>query len=160
MMANPVLKAVHAGLNATPIERYISVPRYLCSADQSTRDLRPLIEERDNLSVSLTETSAKFLSTVEKLTNMEAEHVIVARKNADLATKMIALAEEADSQKKEDIKDPSVRAQLDELEEALKVSRQRWRIMKGTASAVVVGSGIDWSRDPALRELVLDIDGD
>jgi hypothetical protein len=97
---------------------------------------------------------------MEKLTKVEAEHVIVARKNTELATKMIALAEEADTQKKEDIKDPSVRAQLEELEEALKVSRQRWRIMKGTASAVVAGSGIDWSRDAALRELVLDTEGD
>ncbi len=91
---------------------------------------------------------------------MEAEHVIVARKNADLATKMIALAAEADTQKKQDIEDPTVQAQLEELEEALKVSRQRWRIMKGTASAVVAGSGVDWSRDPALRELVLDTEID
>lgn len=126
----------------------------------SSRDLRPLIEERDNLSVLLTEAAAKALSTTEKLTKVEAEHVIVARKNAELASKMIALAEEADTQKKEDIKDPSIRAQLDELMESLKVSRQRWRIMKGTASAVVAGSGIDWSRDATLRELVLDTEGD
>jgi seryl-tRNA synthetase len=124
------------------------------------RDLRPLIEERDNLSVSLTEVSARVLSTMEKLTKVEAEHVIVARRNAELATKMMALAEEADTQKKEDIRDPSVRAQMDELEQALKISRQRWRIMKGTVSAVVAGSGIDWSRDAALRELVLDTEGD
>jgi len=97
---------------------------------------------------------------MENLTRVEAQHVIVARKNAELATKMIALAEEANTQKKEDIKDPSVRAQLDELEKALKVSRQRWRIMKGTASAVVAGSGIDWSRDATLRDLVLDTEGD
>lgn len=96
---------------------------------------------------------------MEKLTKVEAEHILVARKNAELAKKMIALASEADSQK-DDIKDPEVRAQLDELEEAVKVSRQRWRIMKGTASAVVAGSGVDWARNPTLRELVLDDDGD
>jgi hypothetical protein len=73
---------------------------------------------------------------------------------------MIALAEEANFQKKLDIQDPSVRAQLDELEESLKVSRQRWRIMKGTASAVVAGSGVDWARDAALRELVLDTENE
>lgn len=110
--------------------------------------------------MSLTEASAEVLSTMEKLTKAEAEHVKVARKNAELATKMLTLAEEADNQKREDIKDPSVRAQLEELEQALKISRQRWRIMKGTASAVVAGSGIDWSRDAALRELVLDTEGD
>lgn len=96
------------------------------------------------------------MSTTENLTRVEAEHITVARQNAELAAKMIALAEEANFEKKLDIQDPSVRAQLDELEESLKVSRQRWRIMKGTASAVVVGSGVDWSRDAALRELVLD----
>jgi hypothetical protein len=124
------------------------------------RDLRPLIEERDKLSVSLTEIAGKVLSTTEKLTKVEAEHVAVARKNADLAARMMALAGEADSQKKHDIQDPSVRAQLDELEESVKVSRQRWRIMKGTASAAVVGSGVDWARDAALSELVLDTEDD
>lgn len=120
------------------------------------RDLRPLIEERDKLSISLTETTAKVLSTTENLTKIEAEHIIVARRNAELAARMIALAEEANFQKKLDIQDRTVRAQLDELEESLKISRQRWRIMKGTASAVVAGSGVDWARDAALRELVLD----
>jgi hypothetical protein len=90
----------------------------------------------------------------------EAEHIIAARKNAELAATMIALADEANTQKKEDIKDLEVREQIDELEKSLKVSRQRWRIMKGTASAVVAGSGVDWSRDPELRGLVLDNEGD
>ena len=116
--------------------------------------------ERDKLSVSLTETTTKVLSATEKLTKLEAEHIVVARRNAELAAKVISLAEQADSQKKDDIRDPNVRAQLDELESSLKVSQQRWRIMKGTVSAVVAGSGVDWSRDPVLRELVLDTEGD
>jgi Centromere protein H (CENP-H) len=73
---------------------------------------------------------------------------------------VIALADQANTQKKEDIDDPEAREQIDELERSLKVSRQRWRIMKSTVSAVVVGSGIDWSRDLELRELVLENDGD
>jgi F420-0:gamma-glutamyl ligase len=124
------------------------------------RDLLPLIQERDALSVSLAETSAKLLSTTERLTVVEAEHIIAARKNAELAATMVALADEANTQKKEDVTDPEAREQIDELERSLKVSRQRWRIMKGTVSAVVAGSGIDWSRDPELRELVLEDEGD
>jgi len=85
--------------------------------------------------------------------------MIVARQNVELATEMLALAEEAKKQKKEDIADPRARRQLEELEAAMKLSRQRWRIMKGTASATVVGSGIDWARDPKLLEIVLDDDG-
>lgn len=82
-----------------------------------------------------------------------------ARKNAELATTMLALAEEADTQRKEDINDPKARQQLDELEVSMKTSRQRWRIMKGTASATIAGSGLDWARDPKLLEIVLDDDG-
>jgi hypothetical protein len=94
------------------------------------------------------------------LTVTESEHIVASRKNVELAATMIALAEEANTQKKEDIQDPAVREQVAELEEALNISRQRWRIMKGTASAIVSGSGIDWARDEALRELVMDVDED
>jgi len=84
----------------------------------------------------------------------------VAQKNAELAKEMLALAEEFNTQRKEDVKDAKVRAQLDELEQSVKTSRQRWRIMKGTISGVIAGSGVDWASDKVLRELVLDDDGD
>lgn len=84
----------------------------------------------------------------------------MAQNNAELAAKMIALAEEVNSQKNGDIKDPAIRQEIAELEKSMKTSRQRWRIMKGTASAVVAGSGLDWARDEALRELVMDNDSD
>jgi len=90
----------------------------------------------------------------------ESEHIVVARKNAELATKMLALAEEENTQNKENIKDPELRQQLDELESAMKDSRQRWRIMKGTSSATVAGSGVDWARDPNLLEIVLNDEGE
>jgi hypothetical protein len=86
--------------------------------------------------------------------------MVTARKNAELATTMLALAEEADTQRKEDIDDPKVRQQLDELEASMKTSRLRWRIMKGTASATIAESGVDWTRDPKLLEIALDNDGD
>jgi len=93
------------------------------------------------------------------LKNVESEHMVTARKNAELATMMLALAEEADTKRKEDIDDPKARQQLDELEVKMKTGRQRWRIMKETASATIAGSGIDWARDPKLLEIVLDNDG-
>ena len=91
--------------------------------------------------------------------NVESEHMVTARKNAELATMMLALAEEADTKRNEDIDDPKARQQLDELEVKMKTGRQRWRIMKETASATIAGSGIDWARDPKLLEIVLDNDG-
>jgi len=86
--------------------------------------------------------------------------MVVARQNVELAAEMLALAAQAKEQNKVDIEDPGARQQLEELEAAMKLSRQRWRIMKGTASATIVGSGIDWARDPKLLEIVLDDDAD
>ncbi|KAF7912915.1 uncharacterized protein EAF01_001936 [Botrytis porri] len=144
VIVNPILKAVHAGSNASVIEQ----------------DLLPLIEKRDTLSENLAQISNKIQSSREELMRESNENIITGRKNIELATEMLALAEEANSQGKEHIQDPDIRAQLDELEGAMKNSRQRWRIMKNTASAVIVGSGVDWARDPKLLEIVLDDDGD
>ena len=124
------------------------------------RDLTPLIQQRDDLSILLTQTSTRLLSVRNELKNVESEHMITARENAELASTMLALAEKANTQRKEDISDPKMRQQLDELEVSMKASRQKWRIMKGTASATVAGSGLDWARDPRLLEIVLDNDGD
>ncbi|TAQ88524.1 hypothetical protein B7494_g3171 [Chlorociboria aeruginascens] len=142
LIANPILNAVHASKTATIVEQ----------------DLLPLIEQRDQLSIKLNSLSSKVLSAQEELTKVETEHIITARKNIELAEKMLALAKDANTQEKDDIEDPAVRRQLDELEESMKVSRQKWRIMKGTASAAVVGSGVDWARDPKLLEIVLSND--
>ncbi|KAM0130416.1 hypothetical protein ACHAO1_007923 [Botrytis cinerea] len=144
VIANPILKAVHAGSNASIMEQ----------------DLLPLIEKRDAMSETLAQISNQIQSSREELMRESNENIVTGRKNIELATEMLALAEEANSQGKENIQDPDVRAQLDELEGAMKNSRQRWRIMKNTASAVIVGSGIDWARDPKLLAIVLDDDGD
>jgi vacuolar-type H+-ATPase subunit I/STV1 len=120
----------------------------------------PLIKTRDEIDVFVTDTSSKVLSTTESLTRLESENITATRRNVALAAKMISLADEANTQKKEDIQDPQVREELDELEEELRRSRQRWRIMKETVSGVITGSGIDWARDPKLRDLVLDTTDD
>jgi len=89
---------------------------------------------------------------------VEIEHILTAQKNAKLAATMLVLADQAKAQKKEDINDPKARQQMEKLDFALKASRRRWRIMKETASATIVGSGVDWTRDPKLLEIVLDKD--
>ena len=99
-------------------------------------------------------------SARKELEDVEHENVVIARKNVELSTKMLALAEEAKAQRREDIVDPEAQRQLDELEAEMRISRQRYRIMKGTASATIAGSGIDWARDPTLCKIVMDDDGD
>lgn len=97
-----------------------------------------------------------MLAARNELINVGSQNRVIARENAELATKMLALAEEANTQSKESISDPKFRRQLEDLEAEMKISRQRWRIMKGTASATIAGSGVDWARDPTLLDIVLD----
>lgn len=120
----------------------------------------PFIEQRDDLSITLTQSSKKISVAHDELNQVQTEYIVTSRKNAELAATMIALAEEASARKKEDISDPKARQQLEKLEESLKVSKRRWRIMKGTVSATIVDSGVDWARDPKLLEIVLDDEGD
>lgn len=91
---------------------------------------------------------------------VESEHMITAQKNVELAAHMLSLADQAKAQKNGDIEDPRLRARLEELDAAMRASRQRWRILKGTASATIAGSGADWARDPKLLEIVMDDDDD
>ncbi|KAJ5047270.1 uncharacterized protein L3040_003106 [Drepanopeziza brunnea f. sp. 'multigermtubi'] len=144
LIAPPILQAVHAGDKATVVEQ----------------DLFPLIQKRDQLAINLTKLSTEARSARDELTKVEVENVMIVRRNAELATTMLALAEEADTQRKEDIQDPALRHQLDELEAEMKRSRQKWRIMKGTASAIIAGSGVDWARNPDLLDIVLDNEGE
>ncbi|KFY05063.1 hypothetical protein O988_00294 [Pseudogymnoascus sp. VKM F-3808] len=144
LVANPILKAVHAGPNASPIER----------------DLLPLIQQRDDASTELAATAAQVLAARDALTAVEAERVVLARSNTELASKMVGLAEQVEGQKKGDIKDPEMRAKIEEMEREVRKSRQRWRLMKGVASGVVAGSGMDWARDEKLRALVLEEDSE
>ncbi|KFY42224.1 hypothetical protein V494_02523 [Pseudogymnoascus sp. VKM F-4513 (FW-928)] len=144
LVANPILKAVHAGSNASPIER----------------DLLPLIQQRDDASTELAATAAQVLAAREALTAVEAERVVLSRSNTELAGKMVGLAEQVEVQKKGDISDPELRGKIEEMEREVRRSRQRWRLMKGVASGVVAGSGMDWARDEKLRALVLEEDSD
>ncbi|KAL3420792.1 hypothetical protein PVAG01_07237 [Phlyctema vagabunda] len=142
--ANPILNAIHAGPNATMAEQ----------------DLLPLIEQRDALSLSLTELTSKLQAAQQELIKVKSDNIMIARQNAELAAKMIALAQDANTQKIEEIEDLKTRQEIEDLEQEVKSSRQKLRIMKETTSAIVVGSGVDWARDPKLLEIVLDDDGD
>ncbi|KFY72588.1 hypothetical protein V499_07267 [Pseudogymnoascus sp. VKM F-103] len=144
LMANPILKAVHAGSNASPIER----------------DLLPLIQQRDDVSTELAATAAQVLAAREALTAIEAERVVLSRSNTEMAGRMVGLAEQVEGQKKGDIMDPEMRGKIEEMEREVRRSRQKWRLMKGVASGVVAGSGMDWARDEKLRALVLEEDSD
>lgn len=90
---------------------------------------------------------------------MESENLRTCRRNRELAGEVLRLAKEANRDREEAMEeDPAVKAQIKALEGRLSASRQKWRIVKGTAGGIVAGSGVDWVGDDALREVVLDLE--
>lgn len=88
------------------------------------------------------------------------EAILSSQRNVELAAEVLSLADQANRDKDSlaQLEDPELKEEMARLEREVKASRQRWKVMKGTASAVVVGSGVDWVRDDELRGMVLDPD--
>jgi len=118
--------------------------------------LFPLVNRRDVLSMAHTNISSSLSSSLNSLSEAQRDNVITANKNRELTGTLLSLAEEGKAEGIEDVIDPELRDQLDNLEKEIKVQRSRWRIMKNVIGAVVVGSSIDWARNDELRELVMD----
>ncbi|KAJ3569199.1 hypothetical protein NPX13_g6162 [Xylaria arbuscula] len=139
--ANPILQAVHNGTNASPIER----------------DLLPLITERDTTTTALASQNTELHSLLSNLTDVESRSLRLSRENVALADRLLELAKQSEQGKAELLPPGSEYAtEIVKLEAELKGSRQRWQVLKDTASAIVAGSGVDWASDAGLREMVLD----
>lgn len=80
--------------------------------------------------------------------------------NVELAAELLRFTEEIKRTEAAQVVDDDAKAEVERLEREVKSSRQKWRVVKGTASAIVSGSGVDWARDPDLREMVLDAEDD
>lgn len=144
LIANPLLKGIHGSTAASPIEQ----------------DVLPWVQARDAASRDVAVQSTAARKVLAQLTDAEAEVLRAVRRNRDLAEEVLRLAREADRGRVGAAGggggDPAAEAQVAELEKRLAASRQKWRVMKGTASGIVAGSGVDWAADPVLRDVVLD----
>lgn len=143
LITNPLLKGIHGSTAASPIEQ----------------DVLPWVQARDAASRDVAAQSAAARQVLAQLTDAEAEVLRAARRNRELAAEVLRLAKEADRGRAGATGaggDPAAEAQVAELERRLAASRQKWRVMKGTASGIVAGSGVDWAADPVLRDVVLD----
>lgn len=118
------------------------------------------IERRDQSAVSIAKHSTSVGFIRNDLTEVQSDTTRVIRKNVELTAGLFELANEVKKKQADRLDDEETQAEIARLEAALKLSRQRWRVIKGVASGVVAGSGVDWARDPRLREVVLDFDGD
>ncbi|KUI60454.1 hypothetical protein VP1G_07648 [Cytospora mali] len=141
LSTNPILKGIHNSTYASPIEE----------------DIQDWIRTRDDTSHSVAKQSSSLRQVLDQLTEVESDTLRVSRKNRDLAAEVLRLAKEADRDKTDAIADdPAAKEQIVKLEARLTASKQKWRVMKGTASGIVAGSGVDWARDAELRDVVLD----
>ncbi|ETS05778.1 hypothetical protein M419DRAFT_70459 [Trichoderma reesei RUT C-30] len=142
MMANPILKAVHSGTQASPIERHLN--------------LFPYIEQRDETSISVAKHADSMAKLRRDLASVQVQSIRVCRENVKLTAQVFELAEQAKQRKAVRLDDPDVQREMDKLTREVKASRQRWKVMKGVASGIVAGSGVDWAADEELRNIVLD----
>lgn len=141
MMANPILRAVHSGADASPIER----------------DLLPFLERRDEAAVAVAGQASDMESILSQLTVIHSGTVRVTRHNVELTAELCDLADQLRRRKiGSGLGSPGTRSAVTQLEQQVANRRKRWRAIKGVASGVVCGSGIDWADDDELCGMVLD----
>ncbi|KAI9709739.1 MAG: hypothetical protein M1820_003141 [Bogoriella megaspora] len=140
IITDPILKAVHAGSNATPLER----------------KLLSLVDARDSLSMLQSHLAQEISQTYAKLADAEKSNFVVIEKNKKLTEELLSLVEQTRAQTNTEATTPDLRSHLEALDHETKPLRQKWRVLKGVLAGSIVGSGVDWARDPALQELVLD----
>ncbi|PHH73579.1 hypothetical protein CDD82_5379 [Ophiocordyceps australis] len=139
LTATPILQAVHNGTNA---------------------DLLPLVQRRDQAAKSVANHSLDIGALDGDLIQTQVEATRTTRANVKSAA---ALCELIDSQRRHgDSAHISSAAQheLLRLEAHVRSSRQRWRLIKGVTSSVIVGSGVDWTHNDKLLGMVFDVDDD
>ena len=120
------------------------------------RTLHPIIDHRDVLSLVQTNLAASLQTTLNTLTTTRTENLKAIQKNQELTATLLDLADQTKAEDIDSIEDPRIREELQALQRETKDSKRRYRIVKSLVGAVVAGSGVDWSRDEQLRQLMLD----
>ncbi|KAK4694324.1 hypothetical protein P7C71_g3242, partial [Lecanoromycetidae sp. Uapishka_2] len=140
LIADPILKAVHSGANATTTER----------------TLHPLIDRRDILAIAHTNLSSILQSVSRDTITAETENLRTLEQNRELTTTLLALTKEVQGRETSALANSSPSAQIERVREETVTARKRWRIMKSVVATIIAGSGVDWTRNATLRDLVLD----
>ncbi|KAK3362828.1 centromere protein H (CENP-H)-domain-containing protein [Lasiosphaeria hispida] len=123
---------------------------------KSVMDLLPYIQQREIAAVEAAMHSSNSQQARGRLAELEVETRQISHQNVDLAAEVLRLAEKTHQNETATVDNERLKRETVSLEHELKTSRQRWKVMKGTASAIVAGSGIDWARNERLRDMVLD----
>lgn len=94
-------------------------------------------------------------ATLRELSNVEVQNLQLHQKNQELVRQLPGSTKDDDSWR-EALDDDDLKAQLEQLDADRKKSKSRWEVMKSIASAIVVGSGVNWAEDDELTALVID----
>jgi hypothetical protein len=138
LMTDPTLKAVH-----------------LRAISPAERALLPLVNRRDVLSLTHENLMNAHNATLRELSNVEVQNLQLHQKNQELVRQLLESTKDDDSWR-EALDDDDLKAQLEQLEADRKKSKSRCEVMKSIASAIVVGSGVNWVEDDELTALVID----
>ncbi|KAJ5584443.1 uncharacterized protein N7459_004243 [Penicillium hispanicum] len=138
LMTEPILKAVHLKATTPP-----------------ERALLRLVNRRDVLALAYENLASAHDSVTKQLSDTAVENLQINQENQELVRQLLELTKQ-DSSWREELQDANLASQLDGLEADQKKGRAKWETMKNIASAMVVGSGLNWADDDNLRALVLD----
>ncbi len=119
------------------------------------RALLRLVNRRDVLALAQENLASAHELVLKRLSDSKVENLKINKENQELVRELLELTKE-DSSWRERLQDADLASQLDQLEAELKTSKAKWETMKNIASAMVVGSGLDWAGDDTLRRMVLD----
>lgn len=126
----------------------------------SFSELLPFIERRDEASVSVARQASQTNEVWKALTTAQSDTLRKSRENVTLAAELFELADQAKLKKRVPPNNSKMMEEQKRLEAEVKASKQKWRVMKGVAGGIIVGSGVDWVQDDELRDVVLDPETD
>ncbi|KAK3485026.1 centromere protein H (CENP-H)-domain-containing protein [Neurospora hispaniola] len=166
VVVRPVLRAIHGGTEASPVERSVfTVVRISISSSNiadvciAKRDILPLIRQRDLISAEAAEQASASYQVRDHILDLELERLRVGQHNATLASELLRLSKTTGTHDVQVDGSTKLGRKLCKTKGELRVSRQKWKTIKGATNALVAGTGIDWARDERLRDLVLDPPG-
>jgi hypothetical protein len=142
MEATPILRSVHNDTHASPVER----------------DLLAHIEQRDEVTKLVAQSAAEMADIQRQRTEVQSKTLQVRRKNVELAAELLEVTNQLKAKTERNWEGSSRWEELRQVQEQLKASERRLRIIKGVASGIIVGSGVDWAADEELCQIVLDLD--
>ena len=145
-----------SGISINPSNKNVCrvVANYTCISD-----LLSYIQDRELVTKEAAEQCSRMQEVIDRLTELEVESYGLSRQNVELAAEILRLADSTYDRNREPMDSEYHMTERAELEREVKIGRQRWKAIKGTASAIVAGSGADWVRDARLRDMVLDMMG-